>query len=171
MPPMMQYGGAVSGHPAFMAAQRPPMAANFTPGQMLAPAVPRPGFYGCWPHMLPGVVGQHTPETVPVGVLATMLTQFTRRQNSDFVPYKPLDPAQTPQVLPPMEVPTPRLLQRVEDFYQDLRDEERELCSSSSSRSSSRSRSRSRSGGRGQSCDTQSKVLPNIKMMNAVPPP
>merc|ERR1711878_169781 len=109
----MQYGGPVSGHPAFLAAQRPPMAASLTPGQMLMPGVPQPGFYGYGyrPHLMPGVVGQQTPETVPVGVLATMLTQFTRRQNSDFIPYKPLDPALTPQVLPPMEVPTPRLLQ------------------------------------------------------------
>merc|ERR1712056_113431 len=93
--------------------------------------------------MLPDVAKQ-TPETVPVGVLATMIAQFIRHNSKpEFVPYRPLDSAATPQQLPAMEAPSQRLLDRIDDFYQDLRDDED--SSASSSRSSSRSRSRSRS--------------------------
>ncbi|CAK0848007.1 unnamed protein product [Prorocentrum cordatum] len=53
-----------------------------------------------------------------------------------------------------VKVPSPQLMERVEDFYQDLRDEER---SSSSSRSSSRSRSRSRSGSRSVRTNSRSR--------------
>merc|ERR1740121_1161165 len=93
--------------------------------------------------------GKMTPETVPVGVLSTMMMHALRRiGRANFVAYRPLDPAHTPQMLPPMEVPTQRLLERVEDFYQDLKDEERGSSRSSSRSSSSRSGSRSRSRSR-----------------------
>merc|ERR1719229_1299807 len=109
--------------------------------------MPAPRLQGYRP-LLPSMVGKQTPETLPVGVLATMLMHAMRRVGrANFLPYRPLDPAHTPQMLPPMEVPTQRLLERVEDFYLDLKDDER---GSSSSRSSSRS-SASRSGSRSRS--------------------
>merc|ERR1719401_735956 len=128
------------GYPQFMVPGQRPMMGG------LAPGMPMPGLRGYRPHMLqPQFAGKQTPETVPVGVLATMLLQSRLHgKGSEFTPYKPLNSALTPQMLPPMEVPTQRLIERIEDFYQDLRDEDREE-SSSSSRSSSRSRSRSRS--------------------------
>merc|ERR1719326_1801581 len=104
----------------------------------------RPMLRGYRPQMMQTTAGKQTPETVPVGVMATMLRQAMRRMRDtrqEFIPYKPLETQFTPQMLPPMEVPTPRLMERVQDFYEDLRDEER---GSSSSRSGSRSR-RSRS--------------------------
>merc|ERR1719401_1915180 len=124
------------------------------PGQMPGMgAMPTPRLQGYRP-LLPHMVGKQTPETVPVGVLATMMMHAVRRVGrANFVAYRPLDTSLTPQMLPPMEVPTQRLLERVEDFYQDIRDEERgsssSRSSSRSSRSSSRSRSRSRSRGAG----------------------
>jgi len=124
-------------------------------GQLVMPSIPgivgmqqfaaRPMLQGYRPQMLKMTGGKQTPETVPVGVMATMLRQAMRRTREgrqQFVPYKPLESQFTPQMLPPVEVPTPRLMDRVQDFYEDLRDEER---GSSSSRSGSRSRSRSRS--------------------------
>lgn len=95
--------------------------------------------------------GASTPETVPVGVMATMLLGVKRHKKAtraNFVPYVPLEGAQTPQGLPPMASPTPSLLERVEDFYQDVREDERSSSSSSSSSRRSRRRSRSRSPGR-----------------------
>merc|ERR1719491_386322 len=77
-----------------------------------------------------------------------MMHALRRIGRANFVSYRPLDSAHTPQTLPPMEVPTQRLLERVEDFYLDLKDEER---GSSSSRSRSSSRSPSRSGSRSRS--------------------
>merc|ERR1719251_63056 len=118
------------------------------PGLPAAPAMPGPRLQGYRPLVMPGMAGKQTPETVPVGVLATMMMHAVRRVGrANFVAYRPLDTAHTPQMLPPMEVPTQRLLERVEDFYLDLKDDERGSSSSrsSSSRSASRSRSRSRS--------------------------
>merc|ERR1719469_955637 len=91
------------------------------PGSMgVQQAAPR--LQGYRPMMM--VAGKQTPETVPVGVLATMMMHAVRRVGrSNFVAYRPLDPVHTPQMLPPMEVPTQRLLERVEDFYLDLKDE------------------------------------------------
>ena len=69
---------------------------------------------------------ERNPEMIPVGLMATMLKSLGRRgmQRDFFVPYKPIDPSFTPLTLPPMEVPTPRLLERVEDFYADLKDDD-----------------------------------------------
>eukprot|EP00439_Symbiodinium_sp_Y106_P056783 s3839_g7.t11 len=94
------------------------------------PAVPM--LHGYQKQVLAGLQhsGVQTPETVPVGVLASMLAGVSQAQGGRFVRYKPLDPAMTPQALPAMEVPTPQLLAKVEDRR------------SSSSSSSSRSRSR-----------------------------
>lgn len=108
--------------------------------------------------------GPQTPESIPVGVMATMLKNVLLRgknMHQEFVRYKPLDPTHTPQMLPPMDMPTQRVVQRVEDFYEDLRDLER---SSSSSRSSSRSKSRSRSRSTG-------KRPAGLGGFNAHPPP
>lgn len=107
-----------------------------------------------------------TPETLPVGVMATSLISFRKsRKNSraGFIPYLPLDEASIPQSLPSIEAPTPRLMERVDDFYQDLRDDERSSSSSSRSSSSS-SQSRSRSRGR-------KTTLPSASFLSAVPPP
>merc|ERR1712151_11483 len=124
-----------------------------------------PGLHGYTPDMLPKGVENHTPETMPVGVMATMLLDFVRESQKirgvEFIPYRPIDTAATPQKLPEMEAPSQRLLERVEDFYQDLRDDE---SSGSSSRSSSRSRSRSRSR-------TPPRAQSNFGSFGAVPPP
>merc|ERR1719387_2175266 len=72
----------------------------------------------------PGQV--QTPETVPVGVMATMLKQVSARfksLNMSFKAYRPMDPAFTPQLLPAMDNLNDRLLSRCEDFYQDLRED------------------------------------------------
>jgi len=123
--------------------------------------------------LVPNLAGKQTPETVPVGVLATMMMHAIRRAGrQNFIPYRPLDTSLTPQMLPPMEVPSQRLLERVEDFYQDLRDEERDSSSSrsrSSSRSSgssSRSRSRTPTGARGAAVGALGGAS-----MSSVPPP
>jgi hypothetical protein len=133
-PQMMQQAAWPKGQ-MVMPGQQPGM-----PGQ---PSFGRPMLAGYRPQMMQVSSGKQTPETVPVGVMATMLRQAMRRvreSRQEFIPYKPMETQFTPQVLPPMEVPTPRLMERVQDFYEDLRDEAR---GSSSSRSSSRSRSRS----------------------------
>lgn len=137
---------AVAAHPAMMA-QRPMQ--GMPTAQLQAPAMPR--LQGYQPLVMPGMAGKQTPETVPVGVLATMMMHAVRRVGrANFVAYRPVDTSLTPQMLPPMEVPTQRLLERVEDFYLDLKDDERGSSSSrsSSSRSASRSGSRSRSRSR-----------------------
>jgi len=136
---------------AYLTGQRPPY---LPPNQVILPGTVLPGLRGYRPHVVPPGSGKQTPETVPVGVMATMLAQYGGRKTGDFVPYRSLDPKMTPQLLPPMEVPTQRLLERVEDFYQDLRDEESDDGRSSSSRSSSRSRSRSRSKSKGGTMST-----------------
>jgi len=135
----------------YLTGQRPPYLPS---NQVLLPGTVLPGLRGYKPHVVPPVPGKQTPETVPVGVMATMLAQYGGRKTGDFFPYRSLDPKLTPQLLPPMEVPTQRLLERVEDFYQDLRDEESQDGRSSSSRSSSRSRSRSRSKSKGGTTST-----------------
>lgn len=117
--------------------------------------------------------GVSTPETVPVGVMATMLLGVKRHKKfirANFVPYVPLEAAQTPQALPPMTAPMAQLLERVEEFYQDVREDER---SSSSSSSSSRSRSRSRStrAGRRKRGVWSSGVRAAPPTHAAVPPP
>ncbi|CAJ1411551.1 unnamed protein product [Effrenium voratum] len=99
--------------------------------------------------------GLQTPETVPVGILSNMLANAAKDPVMKHVRYRPLDPALTPQVLP--EVPTAQLLGRVEEFYEDLREED------SSSSSSSRSRSRERAKGR--------EAVRGFGAMSAVPPP
>ncbi|CAE7447284.1 unnamed protein product, partial [Symbiodinium microadriaticum] len=129
--------------PGMAGALRPPMhgvAPCMAPFAGVAmPAVPM--LHGYQKQVLAGLqhTGVQTPETVPVGVLASMLAGVSQAQGGRLVRYKPLDPAMTPQALPAMEVPTPQLLAKVEEFYEDLQDEDRR---SSSSSSSSRSRSR-----------------------------
>merc|ERR1719217_247620 len=87
-----------------------------TQGQMVPPQsmsgqmpTGRPSLPGYKPQMMqPTSSGKQTPETVPVGVMATMLRQAmrrTREQRQEFAPYKPLESQLTPQALPPMEIP------------------------------------------------------------------
>merc|ERR1712073_257082 len=69
--------------------------------------------------------GGQTPETVPVGLMASMLRQVSRRGkdlHTAFVPYKPLDPTYTPQALPPTAPPSERLLGRLQEFYDSVGD-------------------------------------------------
>ncbi|CAK9026703.1 Hypothetical protein SCF082_LOCUS17620 [Durusdinium trenchii] len=61
-----------------------------------------------------------TPESVPVGVMSSMLKQVSRRGkdlHAAFVPYRPLDPFYTPQTVPPLPSPSPRILERLSQFY------------------------------------------------------
>lgn len=74
------------------------------------------------PVPLPAAGGQ-TPETVPVGVMASMLKQVSKRNkdlHTAFVPYKPLEPLYTPQMLPPVGPPSARLLERLAEYYDFL---------------------------------------------------
>lgn len=122
-----------------------------TPAAMMQGQRPfgRPTLPGYKPEMLQP--GKQTPETIPVGLMATMLRLTLRREREarkEFVPYKPIETQYTPQMLPQGEMPTPRLMERIQDFYEDLRDDDRSSRSSSRSRSrsiSTRSHSRSRS--------------------------
>jgi len=153
-PPMPGMAGAL--RPAMPVA---PCMAPFAGAAM--PAVPM--LHGYQKQVLAGLQhsGVQTPETVPVGVLASMLAGVSQAQGGRLVRYKPLDPAMTPQALPAMEVPTTQLLAKVEEFYEDLQDEDRR---SSSSSSSSRSRSRER--------ERESRHLGGgFSTMSAVPPP
>ncbi|CAE8702459.1 unnamed protein product, partial [Polarella glacialis] len=163
-----------------------PLGAGGLASQVLGLAgLPARTLQGYRPQMLGARGGPQTPETVPVGVLATMLVQLSKTiKKLDFIRYKPLDPALTPQMLPPMEPPAPRLLQRVEDFYEDLKDEERQP-SSSRSRSRSRSKNSSRSSRSAKSRRDRSRSRDGQRAqpggfggfggpaagMNAVPPP
>ncbi|CAE8644228.1 unnamed protein product [Polarella glacialis] len=163
-----------------------PLGAGGLASQVLGLAgLPARTLQGYRPQMLGARGGPQTPETVPVGVLATMLVQLSKTiKKLDFIRYKPLDPALTPQMLPPTEPPAPRLLQRVEDFYEDLKDEERQP-SSSRSRSRSRSKNSSRSSRSAKSRRDRSRSRDGQRAqpggfggfggpaagMNAVPPP
>lgn len=148
-------------------AVRPTMAPSraMYPSSMpgLAAAQGGPGAYR--PQVQPLQAGKQSPETVPVGVMATMLRNFIRHNrtaHAEFVPYKPMDPNLTPQVLPHMGAATQQLMERVEDFYEDLQDDREERpggASSSSSRSSSRSGSRSRSRSRARRVDTDPRAF------------
>eukprot|EP00438_Fugacium_kawagutii_P032151 Skav231569 [mRNA] locus=scaffold481:193160:204956:- [translate_table: standard] len=65
------------------------------------------------------------PESVPVGVMSSMLKQVSRRGkdlHAAFVPYRPLDPLYTPQTLPPLPPPNARLLERLAQFYRVVGD-------------------------------------------------
>ena len=82
------------------------------------------------PAGLPGLPGailplpSENPESVPVGVMSSMLKQVSRRGkdlHAAFVPYRPLDPLYTPQVLPPVP-PNARLLERLAQFYRVVGD-------------------------------------------------
>ncbi|CAE8708424.1 unnamed protein product, partial [Polarella glacialis] len=69
---------------------------------------------------LPSQRGSQTPESIPVGVMSSMLRQVSRRMkdlHAAFVPYKPLDPFYTPQTPPPTAPVTPQLLQKLSEFY------------------------------------------------------
>lgn len=69
--------------------------------------------------------GAQTPETVPVGVMSSMLKQVSRRGkdlHTAFLPYRPLDPLYTPQVPPSNSPVTQRLMDRLADFYEVTRD-------------------------------------------------
>ncbi len=70
-----------------------------------------------------------TPESVPVGLMATMLKQtsnLNRRSQVAFFPYKPLDPHSTPQVLPNLHGLSDRMRERINAFLEDERREEQE---------------------------------------------
>lgn len=82
-----------------------------------------------------------TPESVPVGVMSSMLKQVSRRGkdlHAAFVPYRPLDPFYTPQTLPLTSPPSGRLLDRLAQFYRVVGD---------SAKVPERSRSPQRAGG------------------------
>lgn len=67
--------------------------------------------------------GSQTPETIPVGLMASMLKQVSQRGkdlHTAFVPYKPLDPLYTPQNVPPQGPPTESLLQRLRMYYENI---------------------------------------------------
>lgn len=129
-PPMMQQHMAIPGH-----IPKPP-AKPLLPAPALAPeAVNRPVQQGQGP---PGMQlalasgslalsGQNseTPESVPVGVMSSMLKQVSRRGkdlHAAFVPYRPLDPFYTPQTLPLTSPPSGRLLDRLAQFYRVVGD-------------------------------------------------
>ena len=68
---------------------------------------------------LPGAATEN-PESVPVGVMSSMLKQVSRRGkdlHAAFVPYRPLDPFYTPQNLPPLPAPSARILERLSQYY------------------------------------------------------
>lgn len=93
-----------------------------TPGRPpgLVPAVPAVPLV---PGALPGPA--ENPESVPVGVMSSMLKQVSRRGkdlHAAFVPYRPLDPLYTPQTLPPLPPPNSRLLERLAQFYRVVGD-------------------------------------------------
>ena len=122
--------------------------------------------------LVPGAFGMHTAEQLPVGVMATMMLHAKRQKKTarlDFVPYMPLERVRT---LPPMEPLTTRLMDRVEDFYADLRDDDRSSSSSSSRSRRSRSRSRSSRGSKRSRVSSRSRGdAPVPNPMCAVPPP
>ena len=91
---------------------------------------------------------RNTPESVPVGVMATMIRtvlKHDRNRNSTIYPYLPLLPELTPQQLPAMERPSSGLLDKIDDFYDDLIDDG---LISKEKRPEPRRRSRSRSDSR-----------------------
>mmetsp|Transcript_32226 Transcript_32226/g.68802 ORF Transcript_32226/g.68802 Transcript_32226/m.68802 type:complete len:500 (+) Transcript_32226:102-1601(+) len=66
-----------------------------------------------------------TPESIPVGVMASLLRQVSKRGkdlHTAFVPYKPLDPLYTPQSEPPTSAITARLMERLHEFYEVVGD-------------------------------------------------
>lgn len=164
-------------------APRGPVANRFMPGQAVAGSR---GGYGAGPGGTgPGLIpfpfpgrpyqvhlGMHTAEQLPVGVMATMMLHAKRQKKTarlDFVPYMPLERVRT---LPPMEPLTTRLMDRVEDFYADLRDDDRSSSSSSSRSRRSRSRSRSSRGSQRSRVSSRSRGdAPVPNPMCAVPPP
>eukprot|EP00928_Gymnodinium_smaydae_P053544 TRINITY_DN37513_c0_g1_i1.p2 TRINITY_DN37513_c0_g1~~TRINITY_DN37513_c0_g1_i1.p2 ORF type:complete len:595 (-),score=130.71 TRINITY_DN37513_c0_g1_i1:304-2088(-) len=111
------------------------------PGAVVTPGYVRPGFPpgaapgmvapgGCGVPLAVGLQGQggqllaprggQTPESVPVGLMASMLKQVSRRgkdMHTAFVPYRPLDPNFTPQALPVLGPPSDFLLKRLQEFY------------------------------------------------------
>merc|ERR1712183_994529 len=85
-----------------------------------------------------------TPESIPVGLMATMLKQIAQRNRSwqtAFFPYKPLDPSMTPQVMPNLHPLNERMRNTLENYFED--EERLERRNRADSRSSSSSRSRS----------------------------
>ena len=93
------------------------------PCQALVPRLPgqTPGVPGALPLPTPS----ENPESVPVGVMSSMLKQVSRRGkdlHAAFVPYRPLDPLYTPQVLPPLPPPNSRLVERLAQFYRIVGD-------------------------------------------------
>ncbi|CBZ49951.1 calcium homeostasis endoplasmic reticulum protein, related [Neospora caninum Liverpool] len=109
-----------------------PMGENLSPGQIPPPPPPRPGnhsrIHGGFDRR-PDEMG-NTPESVPVGMMATMLRSMSKRaknMQTAFVPYRALDPLTTPQQLPPLEPPSDYMLDRIRDFYEDLEEIEEKL--------------------------------------------
>ncbi|CAD7955014.1 unnamed protein product [Amoebophrya sp. A25] len=94
----------------------PPLGHQLPPGAVPPQQVPAP----------PMQMQRRTPESIPVGLLATMLKTVSQRNRSwqtAFYPYKPLDATLTPQQLPPYE----RLSDRSRDRLNSFLDEEDRL--------------------------------------------
>mmetsp|Transcript_72750 Transcript_72750/g.140607 ORF Transcript_72750/g.140607 Transcript_72750/m.140607 type:complete len:275 (+) Transcript_72750:3-827(+) len=95
-----------------------------TAGALTAGALTTGTMTGALPAPVPlPAAGGQTPETVPVGVMASMLKQVSKRNkdlHTAFVPYKPLEPLYTPQMLPPVGPPAARLLERLAEYYDFL---------------------------------------------------
>eukprot|EP00927_Polykrikos_kofoidii_P021984 TRINITY_DN20655_c0_g1_i1.p1 TRINITY_DN20655_c0_g1~~TRINITY_DN20655_c0_g1_i1.p1 ORF type:complete len:494 (+),score=97.19 TRINITY_DN20655_c0_g1_i1:389-1870(+) len=106
---------AISPLPGGVHAQRPLGVPGQTPFSALQSWRPGLAASGTLPAR-----GAQTPETVPVGVMASLLKQVSRRGkdlHTAFVPYKPLDPLYTPQTLPGVPPPTERLMERLREYY------------------------------------------------------
>ncbi|KEP60910.1 UNVERIFIED_CONTAM: zinc knuckle domain-containing protein [Hammondia hammondi] len=128
------------------------MGENLSSSQVPPPPPPRPGghsrMHGGFDRR-PDEMG-YTPESVPVGMMATMLRSMSKRaknMQTAFVPYRALDPLTTPQQLPAVEPPSDYMLDRIRDFYEDLEEIEEKLNRQSERRSRSNSRD-SRENGR-----------------------
>lgn len=66
-----------------------------------------------------------TPESVPVGVMASMLKQVSRRGkdlHTAFLPYRPLDPLYTPQAPPSTGPMSARCIDRLSEYYERVAD-------------------------------------------------
>ena len=102
-----------------VAAPAPATMATPAPCQALVPRPP--GLQGALPLAIP--TATENPESVPVGVMSSMLKQVSRRGkdlHAAFVPYRPLDPFYTPQALPPLPPPSTRILDRLAQFYRSV---------------------------------------------------
>ena len=114
LPNSPEVGQVAATAPATMATMATP-----SPCQALVPRPP--GLQGALPLAIP--TATENPESVPVGVMSSMLKQVSRRGkdlHAAFVPYRPLDPFYTPQTLPPLPPPSTRILERLSQFYRSV---------------------------------------------------